>query len=186
VNRGHNRERILFGDESKKIFLNLLAEMSKKMKIRVLAYCLMDNHYHLVIQNSSGRMADFFKLLNGEYGIDYRRRHGGCGYVFHGRYKSTLIQDEGYLLMAISYVLGNPVRARLANDFLEYPWSSTTDYFKKDATTWLDGKLVEALYGTAEKMREHVRGWQGKKAELPILHTELGPLLVSCLRNILT
>jgi hypothetical protein len=137
----------------------------------------MDNHYHLVIQNSSGRMADFFKLLNGEYGTDYRRRHGGCGYVFQGRYKSTLIQDEGYLLMAISYVLGNPVRARLAEDFLKYPWSSASDYFKTDASDWLDQSFVEELYGTAKKMCEHVRSWQGRKAELPVLHTELGALL---------
>lgn len=179
VNRGHGRERILAGDEDKTIFLQFLNEASKKMKIRILAYCLMDNHYHLVIENSSGRMADFFKLLNGEYGTYYRRRHGGNGYVFQGRYKSTVIQDDGYLIIAISYVLANPVRARLANGFLEYPWSSAMNYFKKEAPAWFDRSFVEVLYGTAKKMQEHVRAWQGEKAELPLLHTELGPLLAN-------
>jgi putative transposase len=111
VNRGHGRERILANDADKKVFLDILTEASKRLKIRVLAYCLMDSHYHLVIENSSGRMADFFKLLNGDYGTYYRKRHGGNGYIFQGRYKSTLIQDDGYLMMAISYVLANPVRA---------------------------------------------------------------------------
>lgn len=177
MNRGHGRVRIFASAEDKAIFLNMLGMASKRLKIRILAYCLMDNHYHLIIENSSGRMADFFKLLNGEYGIDYRRRHGGNGYVFQGRFTSTLIQDEGYLLMAISYVLGNPERARLVRDFTEYPWSSAAAYFKKDDSDLIDRVFVEELYETAKKLHEHVRIWQERKSELPIIHTELGPVL---------
>jgi REP element-mobilizing transposase RayT len=177
MNRGHGRERIFSGEKDKTVFLNMLGMASKRLKIRILAYCLMDNHYHLVIENSSGRMADFFKLLNGEYGIYYRRCHGGSGYVFQGRFKSTLIQDEGYLLMAISYVLGNPVRARLVTDFLEYPWSSAAIYFKTEDSDLIDRVFVEEIYETAKKLHEHVRIWQERKSELPIIHTELGPVL---------
>jgi len=64
VNRGHGRERILARNNDKEVFLNILAEAGKRLKIRILAYCLMDSHYPLVIENSSGRMADFFTLLN--------------------------------------------------------------------------------------------------------------------------
>jgi len=177
INRGHGRERILAGDNNKVAFLNILAEASRRLKIRILAYCLMDSHYHLVIENSSGRMADFFKLLNGDYGTYYRKRHGGNGYVFQGRYKSTLIQDDGYLIMAISYVLANPVRARLVQDFLEYPWSSANEYFTADASGRVDHAFVETLYGTKSALKEHVRCWQDGKTELPVMHTELGPLL---------
>jgi REP element-mobilizing transposase RayT len=177
MNRGHGRERILSGNKDKAVFLNILSMASKKLKIRVLAYCLMDNHYHLVIENSSGRMADFFKLLNGEYGTDYRRRHGGAGYVFQGRFKSTLIQDDSYLIMAISYVLANPVRARLAEDFLDYPWSSAGGYFKSDLLGRVDHAFVEALYGTRTTLYEQVRSWQGRKSDLPIIHTEMGPVM---------
>jgi REP element-mobilizing transposase RayT len=177
MNRGHGRERILSGNKDKAVFLNILSMASKKLKIRVLAYCLMDNHYHLVIENSSGRMADFFKLLNGEYGTDYRRRHGGAGYVFQGRFKSTLIQDDSYLIMAISYVLANPVRARLAEDFLDYPWSSAGEYFKSDLLGRVDHAFVEALYGKRTTLYEQVRSWQGRKSDLPIIHTEMGPVM---------
>jgi len=177
MNRGHGRERILGSEKDKTVFLNMLGMASKRLKIRILTYCLMDNHYHLVIENSSGRMADFFKLLNGEYGIHYRRHHGGSGYVFQGRFKSTLIQDDGYLLMAISYVLGNPVRARLVTDFLKYPWSSAATYFKTEGSDLIDRVFVEELYETEKKLHEHVRIWQERKSELPIIHTELGPVL---------
>ena len=70
-----------------------------RLKIRILAYCLMDSHYHLVIENSSGHMADFFKLLNGDYGTYYRKRHGGNGYVFQGRYKSRQALVSGLTLL---------------------------------------------------------------------------------------
>lgn len=177
MNRGHGRERILAGDKNKITFLSILSSARKKLKIRILAYCLMDNHYHLVIENSTGRMADFFKRLNGEYGTAYRRNHGGEGYVFQGRFKSTLIQDEGYLLMAISYVLGNPVRAGIVGDFLQYQWSSASLYFNSDSSGLIDNVFVEELYGDAEEMRDHVRGWEKRKVELPVIHTEFGPVL---------
>jgi REP element-mobilizing transposase RayT len=177
LNRGYGRDWILFGDKNKREFLDILAETGKKLKIRILAYCLLNNHYHLVIGNSSGRMSDFFKVLNGEYGAYYRRSHGGTGYVFQGRFKSTLIQDEGYLLMAIAYVLANPVRAKRVGDFLDYPWSSAGLYFKEEARGCVDCGFVEELFGTAESLKRYVRNWQRRGNELPIVHTELGPVL---------
>jgi len=177
INRGHGQERIFAGEKDKTVFLKMLGMASKRLKIRILAYCMMDNHYHLVIENSSGRMADFFKLLNGEYGIYYRRHHGGSGYVFQGRFKSTFIQDDCYLLMAISYVLSNPVRSGLVKDFLKYPWSSGATYFRAADSDLIDRVFVEELYETVDKLHEHVRIWQERKSELPLMHTELGPIL---------
>lgn len=177
LNRGHGRERILGDDKDKQAFLGVMAEAQKRLKMRVLAYCLMNSHYHLVLENSSGRMADFFKLLNGEYGIYYRKRHGGNGYVFQGRYKSTLIQDDDYLIMAISYVLANPVKAGLVHDFVAYPWSSARAYYGKEPDRYVDYAFVEGLYGPKKALSEHVRAWQGRKAELPVIHTKMGDLL---------
>jgi len=96
LNRGHGRERILGDDRDKQAFLDIMSEAKKRLKIRVLAYCLMNSHYHLVVENSSGRMADFFKLLNGEYGTYYRKRHGGNGYVFQGRFSHTIVTLDGF------------------------------------------------------------------------------------------
>jgi REP element-mobilizing transposase RayT len=66
MNRGINGEEIFIGSENKDQFLNYLAEKSKKLKIRVYAYCILNNHYHLVLENSHGMMSEFFKHLNGQ------------------------------------------------------------------------------------------------------------------------
>src|SRR4030042_1669372 len=111
MNRGHGGEKIFSGSGLKKVFIDILTETSRKLKIKIIAYCLLDNHYHLVLENSSGRLSEFFKLLNGRFGIHYRKKNGGKGYVFQNRFKSEIIQDESYLITAIAYVLMNPIRA---------------------------------------------------------------------------
>lgn len=82
MNRGYDGKHIFEGNKNKSQFLEYLEEASKQMKIRLFAYCIMDNHYHLVLENSSGKMSDFAKLLNGQYGMYYRKMYGGKGYVF--------------------------------------------------------------------------------------------------------
>jgi REP element-mobilizing transposase RayT len=76
-----NKERCQANySENKSQFLDYLEEACKQMMIRLVAYCVMDNHYHPVLENSSGRMSDFLKLLNGQYGMYYRKMYGGKGY----------------------------------------------------------------------------------------------------------
>lgn len=99
--------------------------------VHLIGYCVMNNHYHVLLENSSGRMSALLKQVNGSYGIYYRRKHGGKGYVFQNRFKSTLIQDDSYLRLAILYLLQNPVRAGLAAKCEEYPWSSAGEYLGK-------------------------------------------------------
>ena len=76
MNRGLNGDTIFSGNKSKVIFLDLMEETARDLKIRILAYCIMDTHYHLILENSSGRMSDFFLQLNGQYGMNYRKIHG--------------------------------------------------------------------------------------------------------------
>lgn len=73
MSRGYNGNDIFAGNKSKGHFLDLLEGTAKKLKIRLFAYCIMDNHYHLVLENSNGRMSDFFGQLNGLYGMYYRK-----------------------------------------------------------------------------------------------------------------
>ncbi|HUT65127.1 MAG TPA: transposase [Spirochaetota bacterium] len=96
MGRGVDGKNIFPNDELKRYFLEIIREKSMQLKIRIFAYCLMDNHYHLILQNSSGMLAGFIGQLNGQYG-----KRGGMGYVFQGRYKSTLIQEYPYLSVSI-------------------------------------------------------------------------------------
>ncbi len=175
MNRGHEGKCIFSKDREKEFFLKLLVETSKILKIRILAFCLMNNHYHLVLENSSGRMSDFFKQLNGQFGSHYRQNNKGRGYVFQDRYKSMLIQDDSYLLMVIGYVLNNPVRAGLVNNFLNYKWSSANLYFIKELSEIVDVSFVEEMFGTSLNLSNFTSSLNIK--ELPTIQTRMGKII---------
>ncbi|MCK4835297.1 MAG: transposase [Candidatus Aminicenantes bacterium] len=175
MNRGHEGKKIFLKDSEKNLFLELLKETAKGYRIRIFTYCIMDNHYHLVLENSSGRMSEFFKKLNGQYGRIYRRENKGKGYVFQDRFKSKIIQDDSYLIMVMGYVLNNPVRAGLVTDFLDYQWSSSSLYFKEDTSDIVDNKYVEALYGSFYNMSDQIRNLTIK--ELPVILTRVGEII---------
>ena len=175
MNRGYNGNPVFFEKIDKEIFLKLLNKTSSDLRIRILAYCLMDNHYHLVIQNSSGRMSDFFKQLDGQFGTIYRKNNGGRGYVFQDRYKSMLIQDDPYLLIAISYILKNPARAEIVKNPFGYKWSSINEYFKEPEFPLTDKTYVEELFETEDNFLHMIESMNLKK--LPTIKTDVGTII---------
>jgi len=175
TNRGLEGKRIFLGDKSKSYFLNLLNEKSKKLKIRLLGYCVMDNHYHLILQNSSGKLSEFMRQLNGHYGIIYRKKEGKKGYVFQGRYKSTLIQEGPYLRMSIIYILLNPVKAGLVESPYDYKWSSIGEYFVDSKKSIVDKVFVEDIFQSRSVFDELIVEWSGK--DLPVKRTRFGPII---------
>lgn len=175
MNRGHEGKAIFAKTKEKETFLNLLKEISQTNRIRIFAYCLMNNHYHLALENSSGKMSDFFKQLNGQYATWYRQKSKGRGYVFQDRYKSFLIQDDSYLLAVIGYLLTNPVRANLVKNFLDYPWSSAGLYFKQKSHEWIDTHFIEELYGSFADFCQQINLTINR--ELPIVNTRVGRII---------
>lgn len=163
MSRGINHEKIFGDDKIKSFYLNLLKEKSKKFRIRIFAYCVMDNHLHLILENSSGRMSDMFRQLNGQYASYYRKKRGGRGYVFHDRFKSTIIQDDYYLISALLYTLRNPVKAGIVEDYSEYRWSSGKEYFVKPKSGIVDVDFVLALFGGANELDKQIRGSEGEE-----------------------
>ncbi|MBN2323559.1 MAG: transposase [Spirochaetes bacterium] len=175
MNRGIDDTPILSDDRLKKFFLELIREKSRKLKIRLFAYCLMDTHYHLILQNSSGKLIDFMRQVNGQFGIRYRKIKGGKGYVFQGRYKSTLIQATPYLVMSVIYVLLNPVRAGLIENPYDYQWSSIQEYYTPSKDCTLDHSLIENVFENYDMMKRMLEEWCGKR--LPIKKTRCGTVL---------
>jgi len=175
MNRGHDGLPIFRTGADKRVFLELLEKNMILTKIRVLAYCIMDTHYHLVIQNGSGQMPRFFKQLNGQYALHYRKVHGGRGYVFQNRYQTMLIQDDAYLMLAIAYVLNNPVKVQLASLFSDYPWSSGSEYFRGKASEIVDAEFVEGLFGSGKELAAFVRS--RVQLELPTIRSEMGRVI---------
>lgn len=173
MNRGYNGQVIFVDALDKQIFIDLIAKAQGLTHVGVLAYCVMDNHYHLIVQDNSSRLADFFKQLNGQYASHYRKRHGGKGYVFQDRYKSSLIQDEGYVMLCLAYVLNNPIKAKLVGVYEEYPWSSADVYFSAEQPCWMDGVFFEEIFGDEQGLRQFVNA-NADLNELPMVKTPMG------------
>jgi REP element-mobilizing transposase RayT len=175
MNRGHDKKNIFAGTGMKNLFKAKLRDLSKELKVPILAYCIMDNHYHLVLQNISSQMSAFFKRLNGEYATLYRKETGGVGYVFQNRFASQLIQDEAYLLTAIAYVLNNPVRAGICRTFTDYPWSSNRLLDSRNDEGIADLGYLQAIFDGLGKVHDYVLAYTEK--ELPLINSPMGKMI---------
>jgi REP element-mobilizing transposase RayT len=122
--RGNRKQPIFVDDFDRERFLVLLAKVSKKLGWRCVAYCLMGNHVHLVIDVPALTISRGMQLLNGQYAQAFNRRHGYVGHLFQGRFSASRVDDEAYSLQVGRYVVLNPVRAGMVGDAVEWSWSS--------------------------------------------------------------
>lgn len=141
MSRGDRREDIFRDDNDRESFLQTLADACAKTSWEVHAFCLMPNHFHLVVETPQPNLAAGMKWFLGTYTARFNRRHNLNGHVFAGRYKSVLVGGKGgYLRTVCDYVHLNPVRARLISptDALRcYRWSSLPLYVTADRPAWL-------------------------------------------------
>jgi REP element-mobilizing transposase RayT len=124
TSRGNERKAIFRGDDDRLSFLDTLEAVNKRFNWICHAYCLMNNHYHLIIETPDGNLSAGMRQLNGVYTQYINRRHKRVGHVFQGRYKSILIEKESYLLEVSRYVVLNPVRAKVVKRPEDWKWSS--------------------------------------------------------------
>ncbi len=147
--RGDRRESIYEDDTDREHFLAVFADVIERFNWRCHAYCLMGNHYHLLIATPDGNLSKGMRQLNGVFTQWSNRRHRRTGHLFQGRYKAILIDADSYLLELTRYVVLNPVRARLVKSADRWPWSSycaTTG--AEDAPAWLEVDGLLAQFGT--------------------------------------
>ncbi len=124
TSRGDRRDWIYLDDEDRQGFLGLLGEVVETFNWAVHAYCLMGNHYHLLVETPEANLGRGMRQLNGVYTQRFNRRHARVGHVFQGRYKAILVEKDAYLLELARYIVLNPVRAGLTEEAGEWPWSS--------------------------------------------------------------
>lgn len=124
VSRGNRKEPIALDDRDRSRFLNLLGNVVLRFEWFCLAYCLMDNHFHLLVETPSPNLSRGMQRLKGTYGRWFNDRYGLIGHVFQGRFSSPLVAEEQHRLEAVRYISLNPVRAGVARRPEEYPWSS--------------------------------------------------------------
>lgn len=124
TSRGDRREPIYEDDNDRLQWLDVLSRACERYNWRVYAYCLMDNHYHVLLETADGNLSKGMRHLNGVYTQYFNRQHNRVGHVFQGRYKAILVEKESYLLELSRYVVLNPIRARMIKDMNQWKWSS--------------------------------------------------------------
>jgi putative transposase len=122
--RGNDRRRIFLDDRDRRLYLAMLGHVVVTRAWRCLAYCLMDNHVHLVVETRAPNLGDGMRLLQGSYAQRHNRRYGRTGHVFGERFGSVHLTSDEQVRAALVYVARNPVEAGLAPHAAAWRWSS--------------------------------------------------------------
>ena len=155
MNRGRRGEDIFSDREDYQLFLALLQETSEMFDVKISAYCLMPNHYHLLIQTPAANLSRAMRHINGVYTQRYNRRKNIDGQLFRGRYKCVLVEEDSHLLEVLRYIHRNPLRANLCQFAGDYPWSSHPGYLSgAKKWRWLH---KEFLLGMFSKQQNQAR-----------------------------
>jgi REP element-mobilizing transposase RayT len=124
MSRGNARQKIFLDADDYARFLARLAATTTRFDVRCRAYCLMPNHYHLLLEPAALPLSRMMQQLNSSYSQWFNRRHGRVGHVLQGRFKALVLDDESYLRRVVRYMVLNPVRGRLVENPAQWPWSS--------------------------------------------------------------
>lgn len=175
--RGHGRQKIFQDDQDYRVFLNLLkrhlsvCEIADKYgkpyahlrgKIELLCYCLMDNHFHLLLyQEEKGAMSRLMRSVMTSYSSYYNKKYDSSGALFESRYKASMITSDGYLMHISRYIHLNP-----ADDWRAYPYSSAGAYFGIGQPEWLQQYKIVELFGTLPIYADFLDDVEGYKKSL--------------------
>ena len=168
TSRGNEKKSVFKTDQDRENFLNTLQHVNKRYNWICHAYCLMTNHYHLLIETPDGNLSLGMRQLNGVYTQLFNKLHGRIGHLFQGRFKAILIQKDSHLLEVCRYTVLNPVRARMVQKPEDWGWSSYVATAGKAkphpclTTDWVLGQF-SGKRGKAEKeYRQFVQWGIGK------------------------
>lgn len=142
INRGSRQDNIFTCGGDKQDFLFRLEKTARKYSADLFAYCLMDNHFHLLMKTHNPNISEVMRMLQGGYANWFRAKYGLVGPLFQSRYKSVLVEDEEYLVTLSAYIHLNPVRAGMVEHPQDYQWNSYRQYEKNEATELLDPSVV--------------------------------------------
>jgi putative transposase len=148
TSRGDRQDHIYESDHDRNQFLSVLGEVCEAYNWVCHAYCLMSNHYHLLIETPDANLSKGMRQLNGVYTQRFNRLHKRVGHVFQGRYKAIHVEKQAYLLELARYIVLNPMRAEMVRAAKDWPWSSyrsTTG--QSQCPVWLNTDWILAAFG---------------------------------------
>lgn len=160
MNRGRRGERIFESKDDYNCFIQVMLETVDLFALKVSAYCLMPNHYHLLVQTPDANLDRCMRHINGVYTQRFNNAHGFDGNLFKGRYKSILVSQDSYLLQLVRYIHLNPVRAGIVESVEEYEWSSHKAYVNNaEKWNWLNKKFILTMLSNApnQQVRQYLK-----------------------------
>ena len=175
INRGNKKSRVFLEPADYEDFLSAMAEAVSRTSVRTLTFCLMTNHFHLVLRPEHARdLSAYMQRLMNHQIRHYLRRHGtsGTGHIYQGRFKSFPIEGEAHLLAVCRYVEANPVRAGLVDRAEDYRWSGLTCRASADGTPLLAPWPVPKPADWLERVNRQLG------------EVTLRPIRVRCARNV--
>jgi len=170
TSRGNERKNIYKSKRDREKFLEYLGEAHERYGAIIHAYCLMTNHYHLLIETPDANLPQIMKHVNSSYTTYFNVKRKRFGHLFQGRYKAFLVYKDDYALELSRYIHLNPVRAAMVESVIEYPWSSYRAFVGKEATPeWLETDYIHGYFGKriSQARREYERFVEEKSS----LHT---------------
>jgi len=170
TSRGDRQEAIFDDDQDRTAFLKVLGEVISRFRWRCHAYCLMGNHYHLMIETLEANLTKGMRQLNGVFTQRSNRRHKRSGHLFQGRYKAILVDRDSYFLELARYIVLNPVRVAMVKQPGRWAWSSYGATMGKSATpAWLTTDDLLAQFGkrrsvASRKYQEFIADGMGRES----------------------
>ncbi|MEL1133756.1 transposase [Desulfitobacterium sp. THU1] len=171
IMRGVNRQNVFNDKEDRCKFIEKLAQFRGVSGYRVFAYCLMNNHIHILIQELNEPLSAAIKRISSSYVFWFNKKYERCGHLFQERFRSEAVDSDRYFLTVLRYIHQNPVKAKIVDDISEFPWSSYKEFFATDHL--VDKEYVLNMFGdTPEKALKVFAEFQKKQNEDICLEVE--------------
>ena len=140
--RGNGKQRIFVDDCDRRMYLLLLQREIERRNWRCLAYCLMENHVHLVLETPEANLGRGMQRLHSTYAQYLNERHEQVGHLFQGRYGAVRIEDDEQLWTTLAYIAANPVKSKLCDSATDWPWSSCGHVLNGDSSGLIDVERI--------------------------------------------
>lgn len=174
MSRGNEQKEIFKSHRDREKFLEYLASANERYGAVIQAYCLMSNHYHLLLKTPEGNLPEIMRHINGAYTTYFNVKRKRSGHLFQGRYKAILVEADSYAAELSRYIHLNPIRVGLAEKPEDYPWSSYRSYIGQSTPAeWLKTEFILSYFGqpgpqAGIRCRQFVEELQGRGYDSPL------------------
>jgi putative transposase len=173
TSRGNERKAIFNTERDREKFLSYLESAHERYGAIIHVFCLMDNHYHLLLETPRGNLSEILHHVNGAYTTYFNLKRQRSGHLFQGRYRAILVEKDVYCQELSRYIHLNPLRAGMVKDLREHRWSSYLDYVGVKRVSWLETASILGYFGTQEGRarrgyRDYVEGVNWRELRNPM------------------